>query len=257
MTEIYDGTEKTEEVRRKKQWLTIWLVISALVLILNVGLFVYFCMQQYEWSGKTGLLWIQIANVAVYGCASLGFFALKYRRQKAYCKMLVHMETGLKEIYTAEFLGVAAEPEVKEGVDFTVLLLLEWNENKQNYFERKVLIDVEKPVPDWKEGEIIHFVTQANMLCSWEILPRPAGEPTLEQKKASMSAKDRELLADSVILDEEGLKELKRNRRKNKKARLEKARRIEAEAERREAPFGELEEQSNDNQQSPSDDGKE
>ena len=239
MTELYDGSELSRESKKKKLWFTIFWIVTGIVIAVSAALFVYFCMQQYEWSGRAGLMWIQIAIVAVYATVSYGFFSLKYRRQKAYCKMLKNLRDGLKEIDTGEVLGVAAEQKVKEGVDFDAILVLQWNENKQNYFERKILVDCEKDIPPVKERDILHFVTQANMLVSWEVLKRPAGEPTLEEKKATMTAKDRELLSDNVILDEEGLKELRRNRRKMKRERMEKARAAEAQANRQQEPFPE------------------
>ena len=253
MLELYDGSEYERERRRKKLWLTVWLVVTVLVFLANVGLFVYFWLQPYQWSGRTTLFVIQIVNVAVYGCLSFAFFALKYRRLKCYCKVLKNMNTGLKEIDTAEYLGVSAADEVKEGVDFFVLLFLEWNDKKQNYFERKLLVDKEKELPALQEGDIVHFVTQANMLFAWEVLPRPADEPSIEEKKQTMTAKDRELLADNVVLDADGLKELKKNRRKDKKARLEKAREVERElaesAERRADPFPEQQPSSQDEEE--------
>lgn len=217
MTELYDGTELPRESKRKKIWITVWWIVTSVVLAVNIGLFVYFCLQPYQWSGRTGLFWIQIANVSVYGCLSLAFFALKYKRQRAYCKMLKNMQTGMKEIYTGEYIGVSLNTEVKEGVDFYVLLVMEFNENRQVYYERKVLIDTEKEIPEFHEGEILHFVTQANMLMSYEVLPRPADEPTMEQKRRQMAAKDKERLFDNVILEEDAANKLKKKKRRKVK----------------------------------------
>ena len=221
MIEIYDGTELARERKQKKIRIAIWWTLTAIVFALNVGLYVYFCLQPYQWSGRTALFWIQIANVTVYACASFFYLSVKHRRRRAYCKMLKNMQTGLKEIYTGEYLGTSLNTEYKEGVEFYVLLVMEFNANKQVYFERKVLLDVEKEIPPLHEGDILHFVTQANMLAAYEVLPRPENEPTLEQKRHQMAAKDKERLFDNVIIDEEAASKLKRKKRR--KVRFEDA----------------------------------
>ena len=55
-------------------------------------------------------------------------------------------------------------------------MFLEHNKNKQNFFERTVLVFYEKPLPDFKEGQNVKYITQGNVLKSYEIVEDEEGE---------------------------------------------------------------------------------
>lgn len=50
------------------------------------------------------------------------------------------------------------------------LVFLEWNKYKKGYYERKVLVFYEKEFPEIPEGSGVRFITQGNVLVSYEIL---------------------------------------------------------------------------------------
>ena len=52
-------------------------------------------------------------------------------------------------------------------------------------------MDNEKPKPELKEGDMVHFITQGNILMEYEVIPRPENEPTAEYKRESVLNKDR------------------------------------------------------------------
>ena len=47
------------------------------------------------------------------------------------------------------------------------MVVLEWSDKTQEYMRRHVLVDKEKPMPPFKGGEIIKYVTHANCLLSY------------------------------------------------------------------------------------------
>ena len=54
-------------------------------------------------------------------------------------------------------------------VDCISMVVLQWSEKKQEYFERHVLCDLEKPLPSLNKGDVINYVTHANVLVSYEL----------------------------------------------------------------------------------------
>ena len=58
----------------------------------------------------------------------------------------------------------------KDGVDFKSLVFIEWNKYKIDFFERKVLVFYEKPFPEIPVEANVSYITQGNVLISYEIL---------------------------------------------------------------------------------------
>ena len=78
---------------------------------------------------------------------------------------------SLKSVFIRH--AVCGKPSVvinKDGVDMKSLIFIEWNKYKNDYFERKVLVFYEKPFPEFAEKATVRYVTQGNVLISYEIL---------------------------------------------------------------------------------------
>ena len=83
------------------------------------------------------------------------------------------MATGLRETTVAGFFEVDNSIQDKDGVDMKALIFLEWNKYKEEYYERKVLIFADQPVPEIPETARVKFVTQGNVLIEYEIVEYP------------------------------------------------------------------------------------
>ena len=191
MTQVYNGSEYPVEKARKKRFLTIWYILFGLVFAIDVGLIVWHALMPYKSPDQIIPKVIAMSLSSVFAVISLLLFSTKFRRLRCYVKMLGYLQTGLKEGSVGEFLEFSEKVEVHEGVDFYNFTLYEWNEIKQEYFIRKVLVDNEKPKPELKEGDMVHFITQGNILMEYEVIPRPENEPTAEYKRESVLNKDR------------------------------------------------------------------
>ncbi|MBQ9710266.1 MAG: hypothetical protein IJV67_06575 [Clostridia bacterium] len=82
---------------------------------------------------------------------------------------MVGIQTGLKTTGTNAFVRFDSSITVKDGVDCISMVVLQWSEKKQEYFERHVLCDLEKPLPSLNKGDVINYVTHANVLVSYEL----------------------------------------------------------------------------------------
>ena len=82
----------------------------------------------------------------------------------------MNIYSGIKEENTANFFEYDENLNSKDGVDVKALVFLQWNKFKNDYFERRVWVFYEKPFPKFTENQAVRFITQGNVLVSYEIL---------------------------------------------------------------------------------------
>jgi len=191
MTELYQGDELQKERIAKKKIFRIWLILLGIVLAIDIACVVIHALLPYNSPLAIYPKITAMGLSCLFGVLSYPFLAVKYRRIRSYVKMLGYLFIGLKEGSVGEFIGFHDTVEVKEGVDFYTMTAYEYNESKQEYFVRKVLIDKEKSKPLVSEGDMVHYITQGNILMSYEIIERKEDEPTTQQKKLSVVKKDK------------------------------------------------------------------
>ena len=142
--------------------LFVYLVLGALAIFWNTTL-------PYE-SGQVLYIRIALYSVtAIFIVFSYLYMGVKFSVVNAYYKLLVNLKTGLREESKAVFLENDPALTIKDGVDMKSLVFLEWNERKEDYFERKVLVFNERPFPEIPEKATVKFVTQGNVLINYEI----------------------------------------------------------------------------------------
>ena len=169
MIGIYEESDyENIRVQRKKLLVGFW-VSLALLLAVNIAVFVVYTFQEYGTPLKAPLLAFNIASSALYVIIVYPIMAIKYKRVNSYYKMLYYFRNGLKNEGSNVFNGINSSITVKDGVDFLNLKFLEWSDKKQEYFERNILFDVEKPLPDFKSGDLVHHITQGNILIAYEL----------------------------------------------------------------------------------------
>ena len=179
MTEIYTGQEYDAEFKIKKRMFTVWLIMLAVYIAVSVFILVSFVILPYG-TKNTVFITSNVALSTLFWGYSLLFFSTKFYRLRKYVKMLGYLRTGIKENYNGEFLRFESNIEVKEGVEFYTMISKEWNQRKQEFFERKVLIDNEKSKPDIAEGARIRYVTQGNILIKYKVLGTAVAETNEE-----------------------------------------------------------------------------
>lgn len=169
MIAIYDNKDYAVVKAQRKRLLIAFWVTLGILLALDIGVFVFYTLQEFETPYKAPLLAFEIVTCAIFVVVFYPVMAIKYKRVNDYYKMLADISCGITVDGTNTFVGVDGTVTVKDGVSFINLVFLEWSEKKQEYFERNVLFDVEKPVPDFKKGDVVHHVTQGNVLIAYEL----------------------------------------------------------------------------------------
>ena len=165
--------EEKEFISAKKQKIIVllaYLIVLAIYVIISTGLFLWFRTLPYMDEQITKVKIIHHVISVVFVIFSFIYLGIKYKRVKNYYLMNLNMKTGLKETFTGSFFEYDESLQEKDGADFKALIFLEWNKFKNDFYERKVLIPYEKEFPEFTENQNVKYVTQGNVLYSYEIL---------------------------------------------------------------------------------------
>lgn len=169
MVSVYKTEDFEKANASKKAILRGFFISLAVVLAVCITIFVYYVRQEFNTPLKTPLLVINIVISSLYAIVMFFIFSIKYKRVSSYVNMLIDIQMGMKSESTNTYVRTDSSIVKKDGVDFISLIVLDWSEKKQEYFERRILLDVEKPVPDFKHGDVIRHVTHANILIEYEL----------------------------------------------------------------------------------------
>ncbi len=169
MVYVYNEKDYITTQKQKKSFILTFLITLGVLLIVNVGVFVFYTMQEYRTPLKTPLILFNSVSCCIYAAVYYVLFEIKYKRVSSYARMLDDFQRGIIEEGRHAFVRTEASVTEKDGVRFIPLVFLEWSDKSQDYFERRILFDVEKPVPDFKKGEMVIHKTQGNVLVAYEL----------------------------------------------------------------------------------------
>ena len=105
---------------------------------------------------------------AAWGCFALFYFGVKFAPVKSYYKFLKHYHNGVSETYKGEFLRFEDEPLTKDGLAFYSLICAEKVIKRPDHPERRILIEIDLPKPDFAEGQAIKYITHAGILVAYD-----------------------------------------------------------------------------------------
>lgn len=170
MVEYFNKDFFLKAQAQRKKTLIIFYIIVGFYLLVSMGLFFWFTTLPY--ADKTISVIKLIHHVFTGLCVIFGaiYLGIVYKRVNRYYRMTAKMVAGIKETYTGSFLEYDETVINKDGVDVKSLIFVEWNKFKNDFFERKVYVFNELPFPEIEVGKNVKYVTQGNLLISFEIL---------------------------------------------------------------------------------------
>lgn len=169
MINVYSKEDYENASKSKNAILKGFFISLGILLVINIAVFIIYVRQEYQTPLKTPLILINIISCSIYAIVMFFIFSIKYKRVASYVKMLRDMQEGIKAEGVNTYVRTDSSLVNKDGVDFVSLVVLSWSEKKQEYYERHILFDIEKPLPDLKKGDVIKHVTHANILMSYEL----------------------------------------------------------------------------------------
>ena len=156
--------------KRRNKMLIGFFIILGVYLAFSAGMLVWYLLLPYK-SGTIGT--VKLIHYVVGAIMVGGMFVylgLPFKRANKFYHMVKNMQNGIRESSTASFFEYDETLQEKDGVDFKALIFLEWNKYKKDFFERKVLVFYDRPFPQFNENDNVKFITQGNVLISYEIL---------------------------------------------------------------------------------------
>lgn len=170
MTTYFHEEELTSVKKQRKNCLIAYFIVLGIYIIASACTFVWYLTLSYQSPKIATVKLIEYPLTGIFVIFSFIFLGIKYKRVNKYYKLCLHLVDGIKETYTGNFFEYDETVQVKDGVDFKSLVFIEWNKYKNDFFERKVLVFNEKPFPEIPEKANVTYVTQGNVLLSYEIL---------------------------------------------------------------------------------------
>ena len=170
MTQFFFNSQYDQAKKQKNRTLLIYLIILGVYLFISLGLWLWFRTLPYMSKDITKIKFIHYPITAVFVIFSFIYLGIKYKRINKYFKMTRNLVTGLKETSTGSFFEYDEKLRTKDGVDFKSLVFIEWNKYKDDFYERHVLVLRDMQFPQFEENQNVKYVTQGNVLISYEIL---------------------------------------------------------------------------------------
>lgn len=169
MTKIYNVNDLTTAKEQKKRCLIWFFVASGIYLLAAVGVFVYFLNEPYGSKKEIWLLVAECVITAIYAVFAYIYMTIRFTRVKNYCIMVSRALVRKTTPGTATFMHFNSDITIKDKVDFKSMTLVEWSDKEKDYMERYILIDPEKPRPDFRAGDELSFETYSNVLVAYRI----------------------------------------------------------------------------------------
>ena len=112
------------------------------------------------------------------------FMGIKYGRVRRYYKMMYYLSEGMKNAEINYFLCFEKKDLQKDYVDVNSCVFTTWNKKKNEWMEREAYFDMEKPLPDFEEGDLVRYVVQSNFIICYEVIKRRAIQFEYEEDDA-------------------------------------------------------------------------
>ncbi len=169
MTILFEDADLYAAYKQKKRILHVyWAVLIAFVAIC-VASIVFYVSLPYE----DPLQPIPQAVTCVASCLfiifSYVFLGIKFHRSRRYYKLISSFSGGMKQINRSIFLRYEGT-ELKDGVDYYVLIFSEWSKKKSEYMDRKIYSVVEKACPQFEAGDIVSYITHGNVIVGHSVI---------------------------------------------------------------------------------------
>lgn len=174
MVQLYKQSDYENAFNLKKKLLIFYFIGLSVFLIGAIVFFILYLSLPYASTPEIeakGTLYM-IINCVITGIAvilSFIYLGIPYKRAKAYFTLLDDFRIGQKVKNQGTFLQNDISVTEINGVDFHSMIILEWSEKTQTFMKRHVLVDKEKPLPELKNGDIINYITHANVLLAYAL----------------------------------------------------------------------------------------
>ncbi len=176
MVSVYNDADYLSAYKQKQRTWWVFVVITLVYLAVCVAMTIYNASLPYADPKAWIPQWTIYILTVIYMIFTFPYMAIKYSRVRKYVNMLSNVSTGLKLEECNYFYCFDDQPLPKENVDALSCIFQSWNKKKQEWREREVYFDPEKPLPPFECGDFVRYVLQGKFIVQYEILEKRALE---------------------------------------------------------------------------------
>ena len=137
MTIVYDDKDLVSAYKQKKKIWYIYLAVAVVYVALCVTCLVLYIGTPFEAPEQNIYKWTVWVASCLIVIFSFVYLTIKYQRIRKYYKLVSYLSVGLKSVNNSIFLRYES-PEIKDSVDYYVLVVSEWSKKKSEYMDRKI-----------------------------------------------------------------------------------------------------------------------
>ena len=182
MVQVYKDEDLYAVYRQKARVLGVFWAITLAYLAICLACLIYHVSLPY--ASPNAAIPKAIACVAsgLYILFIFPYMSIKYGRVRRYYKMLYFLSEGIKNEEINYFLCFDKKDLQKDYVDVFSCVFTTWNKKKSEWMEREAYFDVEKPRPNFEEGDLVKYVVQGNFIVQYDVIKRHAIEFEYEEE---------------------------------------------------------------------------
>lgn len=167
MTLVYEDGDLLAAYKQKRKLFFIYLAVAIVYAAICIAAIVYYVNLPYKDPMQALPKWSVWVCSCLFVIFSYIFLGIKFHRVRKYYKLVSYVSVGLKAVNNSVFLRYET-PELKDGVDYYVLIMSEWSKKKSEYMDRKIYCDKEKDLPAFESGDLVRYLTQGNVIVGYE-----------------------------------------------------------------------------------------
>ncbi len=172
MIDVYSIADLEGVKQLKKKLFIFYCCVSGALLLGSITLFILHILLPYKSTDRLNNLdtfYTVLCNVltGIFIVFSFVFLGICFKRVSARLKAIQESFDGEKTESEITFISFDERIETVRFVEYKIINAIEWSEKTQDFMDREILFDKEKPFPDFQKGDIIKIRTHANVLISY------------------------------------------------------------------------------------------
>ncbi len=174
MISVYTDADYLAAYKQKKRIFAGFWITTILYLAICIAMVVYHVSLPY--ASKLDAIPKAVAYVAsgLYIVFIFPYMSIKFSRVRRYVKMLFYVSEGIKMEEHNYFYIFRTKNLQKDHIDVISCVFETWSKKRQEWQEREVYFDLEKPQPEFENGDYVRYISQSNFLVQYEILEKHA-----------------------------------------------------------------------------------
>ena len=176
MISVYTDADYFSAYKQKQRVWAGFLGMTACYLAICIAMLVYHISLPYASKLDAIPKAVTYVVTGVYFIFIIPYMSIKFARIRRYVKMLHYVGEGMKLEESNYFYTFRTKNLQKDHIDVISCVFETWSKKRQEWLEREVYFDMEKPSPEIESGDYVRYISQGNFLIQYEILEKHAYE---------------------------------------------------------------------------------